>query len=118
MSLIHVTGTCHCGAVRFEAEIEPDKALSCNCSICARRGSLLAFAPREAVTVTVAEEVLGEYRFNRHIVAHRFCKTCGIHTHGEGALPDGTPVLALNLRCVEGLDPESLTLTHYDGRSL
>ncbi|HVM86021.1 MAG TPA: hypothetical protein VMW18_19150 [Candidatus Binatia bacterium] len=65
-----------------------------------------------------AEGDLGRYTFNRHVLAHRFCKICGIHTHGdEVAKGEGTSAY-INLRCVEGLDLEALPVQHFDGRSV
>jgi hypothetical protein len=111
------TGSCHCGQVRFEVEGEIDGALDCNCSICRRKGSLLWFAPREALRVTAGADALATYTFNRHLIAHRFCPTCGIHPFGEGTAPDGKAMAAINLRCVDGLDLAALPVRHFDGAS-
>ena len=58
------------------------------------------------------------YLFNRHIIRHRFCPTCGIHPYGEGVDPKGNAMAAVNLRCIEGLDLEAIPVRHFDGRSL
>jgi hypothetical protein len=44
-----VEGGCHCGAVRFEAEISeaPVPALDCNCSVCRMTGFLHVMVPHE-----------------------------------------------------------------------
>ena len=70
-------GSCHCGKVTIEFEGDIDTSITCNCSICSKRGSLLWFTSRDAVQVT-GEEELATYTFNRHVIKHRFCKTCGI----------------------------------------
>ncbi len=75
-------GSCHCGKVAFEAEGELGAALSCNCSICSRKGALLWALPRRQVRFRMQPGDLGEYTFSRHVIGHRFCTTCGIHTHG------------------------------------
>ena len=80
-------GSCHCGKVAFEVEGELDGAMACNCSICSRKGSLLWFVPREQLHVLTAEEDIGTYTFNKHVIKHRFCQTCGIHPYGEGTDP-------------------------------
>ncbi len=110
-------GSCHCGAIRFEVEGEVDSGLACNCSICSRKGSLLWFVPRGKLRLLSAEEA-ATYRFNQHVIRHRFCPTCGIHPYGEAPGPDGQPVAAINLRCLEGLDLAKVPVQHFDGRAL
>lgn len=112
------TGSCHCGAASIEADGLVDSALACNCSICARRASLLWFVPRTAVRLATPESALGTYTFNRHIIKHRFCSTCGIHLYGEGTDPQGNAIAAVNLRCIDGLDLTAIPVHHYDGKSV
>ena len=76
-------GSCHCGKVTIEVEGEIAGAVSCNCSICTKRGSLLWFVPRERLKLLTSEDAVASYLFNKHIIRHRFCPTCGIHTFGE-----------------------------------
>ena len=110
-------GSCHCGKVAFEVEGNIDGALSCNCSICQRKGSLLWFVPRADFQLKTPEEDLASYTFNRHVIKHRFCPVCGIHTHGEGTDPKGNAMAAVNIRCIEGIDLDAVPVQHYDGRS-
>ena len=108
--------TCHCGAVAVEVDADlPAEAISCNCSHCRRKGFLLTFVPRDRVTVS-GEDSLGEYRFNKKVIAHRFCRTCGVQAFAEGPGPDG-PGAMINLRCVAGLDLDSLKIVPFDGAS-
>jgi hypothetical protein len=109
------TGSCHCGRVRFKVEGLIDEAMACNCSICRRKGSLLWFVPRASLTLLTPDEDAGTYTFNRHVIKHRFCPVCGIHTFGEGTAPAGQRMAAINLRCLEGLDLATIRVTHYDG---
>ena len=109
-------GSCHCGKVKFEFAGEFGAAISCNCSICAKRGSLLWFAPRDSLTVS-GEQELTTYTFNKHVIKHRFCKTCGILTYGEGLDPKGTRTVAINIRCLDDFDFSKVPLHHYDGKS-
>lgn len=111
------TGSCHCGRIAFEVEGEIAGAMACNCSMCRRKGTLMWFVPRTALTLTTPESDIATYTFNKHVIRHRFCPTCGIHPFGEGTMPDGTPMAAINLRCVDGVDLDALPLQHYDGRS-
>jgi hypothetical protein len=110
--------SCHCGKVAFEFEGEIKDALACNCSICQRKGSLLAFVPREALKLLTPDSNASTYTFNQHVIKHRFCPTCGVQPYGEGVGPDGKAMAAINIRCVEGIDLNSIPLNHFDGRSL
>ena len=111
-------GSCHCGRISFEVEGELKSATACNCSICSRKGSLLWFVPRQALCLLVPEEAAATYLFNKHVIRHRFCPDCGIHTHGEGTDPKGNAIAAINIRCLVGIDLDSVPVTHFDGRSL
>lgn len=111
-------GSCHCGAVSFSVAAElPTQAMSCNCSHCRRKGFLLAFVPAAGVTITVGEERLVDYNFNRHVITHRFCDTCGCQPLAAGTAPDGSATAAVNLRCVPEADPDTLEIVKVDGAS-
>jgi hypothetical protein len=111
-------GSCHCGKVAFEAEGELNGAMACNCSICSRKGSLLWFVPREQFHLLTSEGNIGTYTFNKHVIKHRFCRTCGIHPYGEGTDSKGNSIAAINIRCLEGIDLESVPVQRFNGRSL
>jgi len=111
-------GSCHCGRIAFEVEGDLASVMDCNCSICSRRGSLLWFVPRDALRLLTPEENLATYTFNKQVIRHRFCPTCGIHPFGEGADPAGNRIAAINARCLDGVDVASLPVRHFDGRSL
>lgn len=110
-------GSCHCGRVAFEVEGQPDSALACNCSICSRKGSLLWFVPRAQLRLLTPEDAAGTYTFNRHLIKHRFCPTCGIHPYGEGTDPKGRAMAAVNLRCLEDFDLAGVSVHQFDGKS-
>ena len=65
-----------------------------------------------------SREDIGTYTFNKHVIKHRFCQTCGIHPYGEGTDPKGNRMAAINIRCLEGIDLESVPVQHFDGRSM
>ena len=109
-------GSCHCGKVKFEFEGEFGPALTCNCSICSRKGSLLWFTPRDTFHLT-GENELATYTFNKHVIQHRFCKTCGVQPFGEGVDPKGNKVAAVNIRCLEDFDFMKVALHPWDGKS-
>lgn len=111
-------GSCHCGNIAFEAEGEIAAAISCNCSICSRRGSLLWFVPREKFRLLTPDGNASTYLFNKHHIKHRFCAKCGIHPYGEGADPAGNSMAAINIRCLEDFDLAAVPVKPFDGRSL
>jgi hypothetical protein len=111
------TGSCHCGQIKFEAEGEIDSGLACNCSMCQRKGSLLWFIPRNKLQLLTPEANLSTYLFNKHVIKHHFCATCGIHPFGEGVSPNGDAMAAVNLRCLEDIDLNAIPVHHYDGRA-
>lgn len=114
--MIH-KGSCHCGAVAFTVETDITGAMTCNCTRCHRLGWSIAFIPASQFALTSGAENLTEYRFNKKQIAHLFCKTCGIESFGRGQGPDGSETVAVNLRCLEGLDLAALPVTQYDGKS-
>lgn len=92
------TGNCHCGALSFDCASDPTQVMTCNCSICRRRGSVLHFVDGPQVRLKAEPGAHGTYYFHKHIIAHHFCTTCGIAPWSEVTLPDGTRKIALNLR--------------------
>jgi len=69
----------------------------------------LCVAPRDAFET---------YRFNHHAIAHHHCRTCGCSPFAEGKTAQGTEMVEINLRCADGVDPDALEVTHYDGASV
>jgi len=76
------------------------------------------FVPRNKLNLLTSDEKLSTYEFNKHVIKHRFCPTCGIHPFGEGSDPSGNKMAAINVRCLEGVEFSSLPVKHFDGRSL
>ena len=118
MSAQTYTGGCQCGKVRYEVSLELGEVIACNCSRCGRLGSLLAFAPAQNFKLISGEGALTEYQFNKHAIHHLFCSTCGIQSYSHGKRPDGAEVVAVNARCLDGVDADSLKVKKVDGRKL
>ncbi|MDI1338430.1 GFA family protein [Polaromonas sp.] len=110
-------GSCHCGNIAFEVEGELTGALACNCSICSRKASLLWFVPRDRLRLLTPEGAMSTYTFNKHVIRHHFCPTCGMHPFGEGVDPQGNKTAAVNIRCLENIDLASVPVQQFDGRS-
>lgn len=101
-------GSCHCGAVQFEARLPGELHGSrCNCSICAIKGAVMVYLPLDDLTVTQGEDKLRCYQFNTRAARHYFCSNCGIHCyHQARSDPDK---YAINAACLEGVSPYDFT---------
>ena len=111
------SGGCQCGKVRYEATFELGEVIACNCSRCGRLGSLLAFMPKDSFKLVSGEGAMTEYQFNKHNIHHLFCATCGIQSFAHGKGPGGAEMAAVNVRCLDGVDVDSLKVKKVDGRS-
>jgi hypothetical protein len=110
-------GSCHCGRIAFDVDGDLTTVTACNCSICSRKGVLMWFVPRDRLRLLTPEADMATYTFNKHVIKHHFCPTCGIHPFGEGTDPKGNRMAAVNIRCLESLDVDAVPVTQYDGRS-
>lgn len=110
------TGSCHCGNVHFETQVDLSHTMTCNCSMCGRSGTILSFVPEEHFTLKSGEESLTDYQFNKKHIHHYFCNTCGIKPFGKGE-NNGKTMYAVNVRCLEGVEVDELTPEKVDGRS-
>ena len=112
------SGGCQCGKVRYEVKLDISKpVISCNCSMCGRSGTLLAFVSADQFTLLSGEDVLTDYQFNKHVIHHLFCSVCGIKSFARGVGRDGGPTVAINTRCLDGVDVSRLNVTLFDGKN-
>ncbi|HVK87979.1 MAG TPA: GFA family protein [Kofleriaceae bacterium] len=108
-------GSCHCGAVRYQAELDLEApAITCNCSICGKTGAYLQFVSPDKFTLERGEDNLSDYQFNKKIIHHLFCKTCGVRPFARGVGPQG-PTVAINVRTLEGVDVFTIPTQQYPG---
>ncbi len=109
-------GGCHCGAVRFEAELpQAFEVEDCNCSMCAMSGNIHVIVPASRFRLLQGEAHLGEYTFNTHKARHRFCTICGIKSfYIPRSNPDG---FAVTWRCLDDWDKLDVTVVPFDGQN-
>jgi hypothetical protein len=100
--------------------VEGDVAqvVECNCSHCSRKGYQLWFVPREQLRLKTSESDMSVYTFNKHVIRHHFCPTCGCAPFGFGKDRSGKETAAVNVRCLPDLDRSRLEVKQVDGRSL
>jgi hypothetical protein len=109
-------GSCHCGAVRFRVDAEIDELTRCDCSLCRRKGALMAKISQEGLTILAGEEALTLYQWNTRVARHWFCKVCGIYTfHRKRSAPDSYGV---NVGCLEAFDPSTIAFRLADGLTM
>lgn len=110
----HYSGGCQCGAVTYEVEADLDQTFTCNCSRCQRIGAVLTFVPTDQFRL-VNDGPVTEYLFHKMIVHHRFCPTCGVESYALGRGPDGMDMVAVNVNCLENVNPRALKSHHING---
>jgi len=112
-------GSCHCGAVRFEADLDLSQSTyRCNCSICRRTRFWPAVARDGGVRVLAGEGELTQYLFNRRKNEHWFCRTCGVRPFGIGTETPIGRMYGVNLGCLSGISEAELAalpITYVDG---
>lgn len=109
-------GSCHCGAVRYRVELDlAAPSISCNCSMCGRSGTLLQFVSPDKFTLERGEDQLTDYQFNKKVIHHLFCKTCGIKPFARGIGAHG-PAVAINVRTLDGVDAFAIPSHQHPGK--
>lgn len=100
--------SCHCGTVVLELDL-PDGIVDprrCDCSICRRKGAIVASVPLAGIKIIQGEDALRLYEFNTHTAKHYFCSRCGIYTHHQRrSNPDE---YGYNVGCLDGVNPYDL----------
>jgi hypothetical protein len=112
-------GSCHCGRVRFEVELDAPiaKVTQCNCSICGKKGGLLLRVAPERFRLVAGEDALTLYQFNRKVAKHYFCSSCGMHPFSR---PRAAPeAYTINVRCLDDYDVQAAApeIARFDGRN-
>jgi hypothetical protein len=114
-------GSCHCGAVRFEADIDlTQPTYRCNCSVCTRNRFWAAALKPAAFRLLEGKNEVTQYLFNSMQNEHYFCKTCGVRAFGRGRTPDDHEMVGVNIGCLEDASPEELAaapIVYCDGKN-
>ena len=108
-------GGCHCGRVRFRAEVDLDLLSSCSCSICTKKGILHLGTDPATFQLLRGKTALKAYTFGTGVAQHTFCSNCGMHAF---YIPRSQPDrISVNARCLDGIDGASLKATRgFDGK--
>jgi len=114
-------GSCHCGAVTFEADLDlTQSSYRCNCSICRRNRFWPAVAKSEGFRLLTGDADLTQYLFNTKKNQHYFCRHCGVRCFGIGTETPIGIMYGVNLGCLDDVSDEELSkvpITYVDGRN-
>lgn len=107
---------CHCGSVEFELDLPNglEDVRRCDCSLCRRRGAIVASIPLSGIRIVKGETSLKLYQFNTKTAKHYFCNNCGIYTHHQRR--SNPSQYGFNVACLEGINPLKIEgIPTYDG---
>jgi hypothetical protein len=113
-------GSCHCGAIRFEVELDlAEETSKCNCSICSKARFWKSIVPAASFRLVLGEDALREYTFGGRNIRHFFCGTCGVKPFGRGHLDEIGDFYAINVMSLDDATDEELArapVVYQDGR--
>ncbi|MBM9577606.1 GFA family protein [Leptospira sp. 201903070] len=110
MSLKKYNGSCHCGKVKYEVDLDLSLGTSkCNCSFCSKVRNWSAMTKPEAFRLLSGKEDLGNYQFGTMSANHKFCKNCGVRSYTEGYIEEiGGAFISVSLSTLTDLEPAEL----------
>ena len=115
-ALKRYTGSCHCGAIRFEIDTDLAELTTCNCSICRKKNALMVKVHESRFKLLAGAESLTEYQFHTQTAHHFFCKTCGIYPfHRKRSTPDH---FGVNVYCLDHFDPTGIPVRATRGAEM
>ena len=120
-------GSCHCGRIRFEVDLDLDHVRSCDCSICRKRGALIHRVETDRLRFLTPIENLTLYQWHTHTAEDYFCPGCGIlpfrrprHRTSQ-EIAQGAPEFSgwgINVRCLDGVDLDTIPVRCVHGSKL
>ncbi|TMQ10523.1 MAG: GFA family protein [Deltaproteobacteria bacterium] len=117
-SLTRHQGGCHCGAVRYEVDIDAATGTMCNCTVCTKINSVGAIARPAAFTLVSGADSLSTYEWGGKTAQRKFCKHCGVHCFAFGHLDVlGGDYVAIHLNTLDDFDLSKAKLSYWDGRN-
>ncbi|WP_310619489.1 GFA family protein [Flexibacterium corallicola] len=108
-----ITGSCHCGAVKFELDMEPEWLTECNCSACRKMGTVWAHAELDKIKIISEPDATLSYQWGDHTLEFHSCKTCGCTSHWS-PLGEGNR-MAVNMKLTELDEVSRHKIRHFDG---
>lgn len=110
-------GSCVCGDVHFEAEVDIASGSKCNCSICTKLGPTGSIVKPAEFKLLSAESTLASFTRNAEVGRKFFCARCHTYCYSSGHLEMlGGDFVSVNMNCIDGFDATKATLIHWDGR--
>jgi len=112
------SGSCHCGAVRFEVELDLGAgATRCNCTICTKTAWIGAMVKPDAFVLLEGSGKVASYEWGGRVSKRFFCKTCGVQCYANGHLKElGGDFVSINVCCLDDVDLRDVTIRYWDGR--
>ena len=110
-----ITGSCHCGNIKFELLITPTHLCECNCSVCRRLGALWVHAENTEINIINKSDKISDYVWGDKSLAFCTCAVCGCTTHWKSLNPETNSRMAVNLRMTDPEECVGIPIRHFDG---